>query len=409
MQITTIGLDLAKNVFQVHGVDAVGKLTVTRQLRRGQLIEFFKKLPPCLVGMEACATAHHWARELIKLGHTVRLMPASYAKAYVKRSKNDAADAAGICEAVTRPSMRFVPVKTAESQAAIMLHRSRDLLVRQRTQLINALRAHLAEVGLVAAAGVDGLKSLLAIIREAGGETGQLPGPMRQALQPLVDQLAALQAQIGQLERSIHAQHRASDVSRRLETIPGIGVIGATAIAATVSEPGAFESGREFAAWIGLVPRQHSTGGKQMLGRISKQGDRYLRRLLIVGATAVIRHARAHPDKHPWIIKLLAKMPQEGRRRAGQQNGAHRLGGSGQGRNLPGAGAHGARIRTRQWEPARQTNCEGDDGVMRNGRAVDLENPGRFTCGRARRFDWDQTSGSHQGQRSCAARNRPDT
>lgn len=283
-------------------------LTITRQLRRGQLIGFFKKLPPCLVGMEACATAHHWARELIKLGHTVRLMPASYVKAYVKRSKTDAADAAGICEAVTRPSMRFVPVKTAESQAAIMLHRSRDLLVRQRTQLINALRAHLAEVGLVAAAGVDGLKSLLAIIREAG-ETGQLPGPMRQALQPLVDQLAALQAQIGQLERSIHAQHRASDVSRRLETIPGIGVIGATAIAATVSEPGAFKSGREFAAWIGLVPRQHSTGGKQMLGSISKQGDRYLRRLLIVGATAVIRHARAHPDKHPWIIKLLAKMP----------------------------------------------------------------------------------------------------
>jgi transposase len=308
MQITTIGLDLAKNVFQVHGVDDVDKLTITRQLRRGQLIEFFKKLPPCLVGMEACATAHHWARELIKLGHTVRLMPASYVKAYVKRSKNDAADAAAICEAVTRPSMRFVPVKTAESQAALMLHRSRDLLVRQRTQLINALRAHLAEVGLVAATGVDGLKSLLAIIREAG-ETEQLPSPMRQALQPLVDQLAALQAQIGQLERSIHAQHRASDVSRRLETIPGIGVIGATAIAATVTEPGAFKSGRELAAWIGLVPRQHSTGGKQALGSISKQGDRYLRRLLIVGATAVIRHARAHPDKHPWIIKLLAKMP----------------------------------------------------------------------------------------------------
>jgi transposase len=308
MQISTIGLDLAKNVFQVHGVDEVGKLTITRRLRRGQLIGFFKKLPPCLVGMEACATAHYWARELVKLGHTVRLMPASYVKAYVKRSKNDAADAAGICEAVTRPSMRFVPVKTAESQAALMLHRSRDLLVRQRTQLINALRAHLAEVGLVAATGVDGLKSLLAIIREAG-ETGQLPGPMQQALQPLVDQLAALQAQIGQLERSIHAQHRASDVSRRLETIPGIGVIGATAIAATVTEPGAFKSGRELAAWIGLVPRQHSTGGKQTLGSISKQGDRYLRRLLIVGATAVIRHARAHPDKHPWIMKLLAKMP----------------------------------------------------------------------------------------------------
>ena len=308
MQTSTIGLDLAKTVFQVHGIDANEKVVVRKQLRRSQVMAFFETLPPCLVGMEACATAHYWARELIKLGHTVRLMPASYVKAYVKRSKNDAADAAAICEAVTRPSMRFVPVKTAESQAALMLHRSRDLLVRQRTQLINALRAHLAEIGLVAATGVDGLKSLLAIIREAG-ETRQLPGPMRQALQSLVDQLAALQAQIGQLERSIHAQHRASDVSRRLETIPGIGVIGATAIAATVTEPGAFKSGRELAAWIGLVPRQHSTGGKHTLGSISKQGDRYLRRLLIVGATAVIRHARAHPDKHPWIMKLLAKMP----------------------------------------------------------------------------------------------------
>lgn len=193
MQTSTIGLDLAKTVFQVHGIDANEKVVVRKQLRRSQVMAFFEALPPCLVGMEACATAHYWARELIKLGHTVRLMPASYVKAYVKRSKNDAADAAAICEAVTRPSMRFVPVKTAESQAALMLHRSRDLLVRQRTQLINALRAHLAEVGLVAATGGDGLKSLLAIIREAG-ETRQLPGPMGQALQSLIDQLAALQA-----------------------------------------------------------------------------------------------------------------------------------------------------------------------------------------------------------------------
>jgi len=229
-------------------------------------------------------------------------------KAYVRRQKNDAADAAAICEAVTRPSMRFVPVKSAEQQAALMLHRSRDLLVRQRTQLINALRAHLAEVGLVAPTGVDGLKSLLAIVREAG-EAGDLPSPMRLALQALVDQLAALQEQIGTLERGIHAQHRASKASQRLETIPGIGVIGATAIAATITDPSAFKSGRELAAWIGLVPRQNSTGGKQKLGGISKQGDRYLRRLLIVGATAVIRHARAHPEKHPWIMKLLAKMP----------------------------------------------------------------------------------------------------
>jgi transposase len=308
MQITTIGLDLAKNVFQLHGVDANGTVVLTRQLRRGQVITFFSKLAPCLVGMEACATAHHWARELMRCGHIVRLMPASYVKAYVKRSKNDAADAAAICEAVTRPSMRFVPVKTVEQQAALMLHRARDLLIRQRTQLINALRAHLAEIGLVTATGVDGLKSLLIIISDAA-TTERLPEPMRLVLQVLVDQLAALSKQIGALERSIQALHRTSEASRRLETIPGIGVIGATAIAATVTEPSASKSGRELAAWIGLVPRQHSTGGKQKLGGISKQGDRYLRRLLVVGATAVIRHARAHPTKHPWLTKLLGKSP----------------------------------------------------------------------------------------------------
>jgi len=308
MQITTIGIDVAKSVFQVHGVDATGKVVISRQLRRGQLIEFFRKLPPCLVGIEACATAHHWARELMKLGHTVRLMPASYVKAYVKRSKNDAADAAAICEAVTRPSMRFVPVKTVEQQAALMLHRARDLLVRQRTQLINALRAHLAEIGLVAATGVDGIKALVAIVID-GANRQRLPEPMRQALQPLVAQLIALGEQIGGLERSIHAQHRASHESQRLESVPGIGVIGATAIAATVTDPHAFKSGRDLAAWIGLVPRQHSTGGKQRLGGISKQGDRYLRRLLIVGAMAVIRQARTHPEKHAWLTKLLAKKP----------------------------------------------------------------------------------------------------
>ena len=304
MQVSTIGLDIAKNVFQAHGVDAGGKTTLTRQLRRGQVIGYFEKLPPCLVGIEACATGHHWARELTKLGHTVRLMPASYVKAYVKRSKNDAADAAAICEAVTRPSMRFVPVKTIDQQAALTLHRCRDLLIRQRTQLINALRAHLAELGMVAATGKAGVKDVIAIV------TGtQLPEPMRQALQALVKQLAALQEQIGELERSIHAQHRASDRSRRLETIPGIGVIGATAIAATVTDPSAFKSGRELAAWIGLVPRQNSTGGKERLGGISKQGDRYLRRLLVAGGMSVIRHARTHPDKHPWGMKLLAKKP----------------------------------------------------------------------------------------------------
>jgi transposase len=308
MDVTTIGLDLAKNVFQVHGVDRRGKVVVVRQLRRSQIIAFFGELPPCLVGMEACATAHHWARELTKLGHAVRLMPASYVKAYVKRSKNDAADAAAICEAVTRPSMRFVPVKTVEQQAVLVLHRARDLLVRQRTQLINALRAHLAEIGLVAAVGVGGLQSLIAIVHNED-PARTLPEPLRQALNVLIDQLVVLQEKIGLLERSIHVQHRASDASRRLETIPGVGMMSATAVVSTVTDPNAFRSGREFAAWIGLVPRQHSTGGKQKLGGISKRGDRYLRRLLVVGATTVIRHIRAHPDKNPWLIKLLAKMP----------------------------------------------------------------------------------------------------
>jgi transposase len=308
MQISTIGVDLAKNVFQIHGVDVQGKVVLVRQLRRQQIMEFFRKLPSCLVGMEACATAHHWARELMKLGHTVRLIPPSYVKAYVKRSKNDAADAAAICEAVTRPSMRFVPIKAAEQQASLTVHRTRDLLIGQRTQLINALRAHLAELGLVASQGRDGVTKLVGIVT-ADENLQALPAMMREALQVVVAQLASLQQQIRELERCIHAQHRASDVSRRLESVPGIGVIGATAIAATITDPNVFKSGRDLAAWIGLVPRQSSTGGKERLGGISKQGDRYLRRLLVVGATSVVQHARRHPDKHPWIAKLLAKKP----------------------------------------------------------------------------------------------------
>src|ERR1700742_3213645 len=222
MQIRTIGVDLAKNVFQVHGVDSAGKVVITRQLRRKQVIEFFSKIPPCLVGMEACGTAHHWAREVSKLGHTVRLMPPSYVKGYVKRSKSDAADAAAICEAVTRPSMRFVPIKSADQQALLMSHRTRDLLIRQRTQLINALRAHLAEFGLVAETGREGLAQLAAIVTDESA----LPSAMKQALRAIVDQLAALELQIGTLDRAIHAHHRANDMSCRLETVPGIGVIG---------------------------------------------------------------------------------------------------------------------------------------------------------------------------------------
>jgi len=307
MQISTIGLDIAKNVFQVHGVDARGTIVVVRQLRRGRLIAFFEKLPACLVGMEACATAHYWARALARLGHTVRLMPPGYVKAYVKRGKNDAADAAAICEAVTRPSMRFVPLKSAQQQSALMLHRTRDLLIRQRTQLINAMRAHLAELGVVAAQGREGVHRLMALVAEES-ETC-LPTLARFACQALAGQLVAVQGQIDALERRICVEHRACEVSRRLETIPGIGVIGATAIAATVTDPKAFRSGREFAAWIGLVPRQSSTGGKVRLAGISKQGDRYLRRLLVIGAMAMLKQARAHPDKHPWLIQLLARRP----------------------------------------------------------------------------------------------------
>ena len=307
MRISTIGLDLAKNVFQVHGIDANEKVVVRKQLRRSQVIAFFEALPPCLVGMEACATGHHWARELRKLGHEVRLMPAKDVKAYVKRNKNDAADAEAICEAVRRPTMRFVTVKTVEQQGRLMQHRVRDQLMRQRTQLINALRSHMAELGIAAAQGREGLKDLLAIV--TAEHDGRLPVDAKASLMVLAAHLQACQTMIGMLEKRILAQHKSSDVSRRLETIPGIGVVGATTIVAIVSDPKAFRSGRDFAAWIGLVPRQDSTGGKQKLGHISKQGDRYLRRILVVGAHAVLRRARQHPEKYPWLTALLARRP----------------------------------------------------------------------------------------------------
>src|SRR5436305_1807609 len=307
MQITTIGLDIAKNVFQVHGIDAAEKVVVRKQLRRGQVLKFFASLQPCLVGMEACATAHQWARELTKLGHEVRLMPAKDVKAYVKRNKNDAADAEAICEAVRRPTMRFVRAKSAEQQGRLMQHRTRDLLLRQQTQVINALRAHLAELGIVAAQGREGLKQLLTIIADERDE--RLPIDARASLIVLAAQLQALHTMIGSIERRIVVQHRANEASKRLECIHGIGVIGASAITATVNDPGAFRSGRDFAAWIGLVPRQDSTGGKQKLGPISKQGDRYLRRILVVGAHSVLRRAKPNPEKYPCLTQLLARRP----------------------------------------------------------------------------------------------------
>jgi transposase len=257
--------------------------------------------------MEACATAHYWARELTKLGHEVRLMPAKDVKAYVKRHKNDAADAEAICEAVRRPTMRFVRAKSAEQQGRLMQHRARDLLLRQQTQIINALRAHMAELGIVAAQGREGLKQLLTII--ADEKDDRLPIDARASLIVLAAQLQALHTMIGSIERRLTVQHRANEASKRLQSIHGIGIIGASAIAATVTDPKAFRSGRDFAAWIGLVPRQDSTGGKQKLGPISKQGDRYLRRILVVGAHSVLRRAKQNPEKYPWLTQLLARRP----------------------------------------------------------------------------------------------------
>ena len=307
MQVTTIGLDIAKNLFQVHGIDAAEKVVVRKQLRRSQVLEFFKTLPGCLVGMEACATAHYWARELTKRGHQVRLMPAKDVKAYVKRNKNDAADAEAICEAVRRPTMRFVQIKSAEQQGGLMLHRTRDLLMRQRTQVINALRAHMAELGIVAAQGNAGLKELLKII--AGERDARLPVDAHASLVVLAAGLHAVQTMIGSIDKRIIIEHRSNEASKRLRSIPGIGLLGASAIVATVQDPKAFRSGRDFAAWIGLVPREDSTGGKQKLGPISKQGDRYVRRILVVGAHAVLRYAKQNPEKYPWLTQLLARRP----------------------------------------------------------------------------------------------------
>jgi len=308
MEVSTIGLDIAKSVFQVHGIDAAGKVVIRRQLRRGQLLKFFKKLGPCVVGMEACATAHHWGREIAALGHEVRLMPAHYVKAYVKRNKNDVADAEAICEAVTRPSMRFVGLKSAEQQSVLMLHRTRELLVRQRTMLVNAIRGHMAEFGIVAAAGLPRIKELLAVI--ADPDDHRLTPGARACLESLARQLLSLNEEIGAADKRLHAWHRSSDLSQRLATIPGIGPVTASALAASITDPEGFRSGREMAAWIGLVPRQTSTGGKVRLGRISKQGDQYLRWLLVAGAMSVIRHAqRKGAASQPWLDDLMTRRP----------------------------------------------------------------------------------------------------
>ena len=307
MKITTIGLDLAKNVFQVHGIDAAGEVVVRRALRRGQVLSFFSKLEPCLVGMEACGTSHYWARELDSLGHDVKLMPPAYVKPYVKRGKTDAGDAEAICEAVTRPTMRFVAVKSADQQSVVMLHRTRELLVRQRTQLVNIIRGQLAEFGVTLAKGIQHALKFVRQLLDGGAL--DIPDLAVKVVTVLAEQLRQLQIRIGELEKELKRWFRADRVAQGLATIPGIGFITASALASTVTDPNQFTSSRQFAAWLGLTPRANSSGGKERQGRISKMGDQHIRHLLVSGMTSQLRWARRHPDAHPWVASLLARKP----------------------------------------------------------------------------------------------------
>ena len=308
MQITSVGLDIAKSAFQLHAVDARGKVVLRKRLNREKVLEFFATLPRCLVGLEASSSAHHWARELAKLGHDVRLMPPQYVKAYVKTNKHDAADAEACCEAVQRPSMRFVPVKGEEQQARLMLHRMRDQLIGQRTATINALRGHLAEFGLVAARDRRGLAELLAVIGDIEDE--RLPPLARELLAVLAAQLRELDQRVEALDHRLLGIARADAACARLVGVPGIGPVIATALVATVTDGRLFTSGRHFAAWLGLVPREHSSGGKQRLLGLSKRGDGYLRRQLIHGARALVRLAKGREGTlWGWINGLLARRP----------------------------------------------------------------------------------------------------
>jgi len=305
-QIIRIGMDSSKSVFQLHGVDAAEQPALCKKLRRVDVERFFASLPPTVVGMEACGAAHHWARALRGLGHEARLLPAQYVKPYVKRGKNDAADAAAICEAMSRPSMRFVPVRTAANQADLMLHGARDLLIKQRTMLLNAVRAHAAEFGVVGARGPWRITELLE--RIAGNAA--VPPLARELFAGLARQIEALNTQLTELDRQLRAWHRGNERSRRLASIPGIGPIGATALAMKVPDPSVFHSGRHFAAWLGLTPKDHSTAGRQRLGIITRAGDETLRRLLVSGAMALINGARPGRTS-PWLLDLLARKPKK--------------------------------------------------------------------------------------------------
>ena len=306
MQVTTVGLDLAKNIFQIHGITSDGTVAFNRSLRRAQLLAFFEKLEPCLIGMEACGSSHHWARQFQKLGHEVRLMPAMYVKAYVKRGKSDAIDAEAICEAVTRPTMRFVAIKTKKQQGVLFLHRARDIVVRQRTQLSNMLRGLLGEFGIVIAQGIgSAIKFAKAVL---DGDQPNIPEVAVDVLVNLSNQIVALHLRILWYEKRMQLEARKDPRVMLLRTIPGIGPITASAIVATAGDGHQFRSGREFAAWLGLTPLNRSSGGKERFGRISKMGDRYVRRLLVAGMTSRLRQMKVNPDRvDPWAVALLER------------------------------------------------------------------------------------------------------
>ncbi|WP_424982476.1 IS110 family transposase [Maritalea sp. S77] len=308
MQIITIGVDLAKNVIQVHGVYEDGSVAFNKPLRRAQMLPFFAKLAPCLIGIEACASSHYWARELTTLGHEVKLMPATYVKAYVKRGKSDAADAAAICEAVTRPSMRFVAIKTEDQQAILSQHSVRQALINQRTQLVNMIRGLLAEFGIIIPRGIDHLRRLAREMQV--GELLEIPESAEDVIALLCDQLIDLDLRIARLDKTISEQAKQDERIELLRTIPGIGPLTASAIVATIGNGRQFRSARDFAAWIGLTPLNKSSGGKQVLGRISRMGNQYLRKLLVNGMASRVRAAKTKPERaDPWMLSLLERKP----------------------------------------------------------------------------------------------------